>query len=220
MKPIRVLLADDHNLVRAGIRTLIENISGIEVIAETGDGREVLRLVGAHRPDLVLMDIGMPGLNGLETTARITKEFPLVRVIMLSMHTNEEYVLQSLRSGAAGYLVKGADTAELEIAIMAVIRGEKYLSPAVSKYIVTDYLRRHEGDGGPFDSFELLTPRQREVLQLIAEGHSTKKIAQILGISVKTVESHRIQLMERLDIHDIAGLVRYAIRAGLTDENK
>ncbi|HEX3035523.1 MAG TPA: response regulator transcription factor [Thermodesulfobacteriota bacterium] len=220
MKPIRVLLADDHNLVRAGIRTLIENISGIEVIAETGDGREVLRLVGAHRPDLVLMDIGMPGLNGLETTARITKEFPLVRVIMLSMHTNEEYVLQSLRSGAAGYLVKGADTAELEIAIMAVIRGEKYLSPAVSKYIVTDYLRRLEGDGGPFDSFELLTPRQREVLQLIAEGHSTKKIAQILGISVKTVESHRIQLMERLDIHDIAGLVRYAIRTGLTDENK
>jgi len=212
MKPIRVLLADDHTLVRAGIRSLLENMEGIEVIAEAGDGREALRLVRTHRPDVVLMDIAMPGLNGLEAAARIAKKFPNVRVIILSMHVNEEYVLQALRAGAAGYMVKGADAAELEIAIRAVARGETYLSPMVSKHVVTDYIQRISGETSPL---ELLTPRQREVLQLIAEGYSTKKIARTLKISVKTVETHRMQLMERLDIHDIAGLVRYAIRVGL-----
>ena len=212
MKPIRVLITDDHTLVRAGIRSLLENMEGIEVIAEAGDGREALRLVRAHRPDVVLMDIAMPGLNGLEAAARIAKKFPNVRVIILSMHVNEEYVLQALRAGAAGYMVKGADAAELEIAIRAVARGETYLSPMVSKHVVTDYIQRISGETSPL---ELLTPRQREVLQLIAEGYSTKKIARTLKISVKTVETHRMQLMERLDIHDIAGLVRYAIRIGL-----
>src|SRR4030067_346794 len=212
MKPIRVLLADDHTLVRAGIRSLLENMEGIEVIAEAGDGREALRLVRTHRPDVVLMDIAMPGLNGLEAAARIAKKFPNVRVIILSMHVNEEYVLQALRAGAAGYMVKGADAAELEIAIRAVARGETYLSPMVSKHVVTDYIQRISGETSPL---ELLTQRQREVLQLIAEGYSTKKIARTLKISVKTVETHRMQLMERLDIHDIAGLVRYAIRVGL-----
>ena len=212
MKPIRVLLADDHTLVRAGIRSLLENMEGIEVIAEASDGRDALRLVRAHRPDVVLMDIAMPGLNGLEAAARIAKKCPNVRVIILSMHVNEEYVLQALRAGAAGYMVKGADAAELEIAIRAVARGETYLSPMVSKHVVTDYIQRISGETSPL---ELLTPRQREVLQLIAEGYSTKKIARTLKISVKTVETHRMQLMERLDIHDIAGLVRYAIRIGL-----
>ena len=211
-KPIRVLLADDHTLVRAGIRSLLENMVGIEVIAEASDGRDALRLVRAHRPDVVLMDIAMPGLNGLEAAARIAKKFPNVRVVILSMHVNEEYVLQALRAGAAGYMVKGADAAELEIAIRAVARGETYLSPMVSKHVVTDYIQRISGETSPL---ELLTPRQREVLQLIAEGYSTKKIARTLKISVKTVETHRMQLMERLDIHDIAGLVRYAIRVGL-----
>jgi len=211
-KPIRVLLADDHTLVRAGIRSLLENMEGIEVIAEASDGRDALRLVRAHRPDVVLMDIAMPGLNGLEAAARIAKKFPNVRVVILSMHVNEEYVLQALRAGAAGYMVKGADAAELEIAIRAVARGETYLSPMVSKHVVTDYIQRISGETSPL---ELLTPRQREVLQLIAEGYSTKKIARTLKISVKTVETHRMQLMERLDIHDIAGLVRYAIRVGL-----
>ena len=212
MKPIRILLADDHTLVRAGICSLIKNMEGTEVIAEAGDGREALRLVRTHRPDVVLMDVAMPGLNGLEATARIAKKFPHVRVIILSMHINEEYVLQALRAGAAGYLVKGADAAELEIAIRAVARSETYLSPMVSKHVVTDYIQRISGETSPL---ELLTPRQREVLQLIAEGYSTKKIARTLKISVKTVETHRMQLMERLDIHDIAGLVRYAIRIGL-----
>jgi DNA-binding NarL/FixJ family response regulator len=212
MKPIRVLIADDHTLVRAGIRSLIQNMEGVRVIAEAGDGREALRLIEIHRPDVVLIDIVMPGLNGLEVTARVSKEFPQVRVIILSMYVNEGYVGRALRAGAAGYIVKGADPGELEIAIRAIAQGEKYLSPGVSKYVLTDYIRHIAGEVKPL---ELLTPRQREVLQLIAEGYTTKKIARTLDISVKTVESHRKQLMERLDIHDIAGLVRYAIRVGL-----
>jgi DNA-binding NarL/FixJ family response regulator len=212
MKPIRVLIADDHTLVRAGIRSLIQNIEGIEVIAEAGNGHEALQLIGIHRPDVVLIDIILPGLNGLDVAARVSKEFPRVCVIILSMYANEEYVLQALRAGAAGYIVKGADPGELEIAIKAVFRGETYLSPVVSKYVVGDYIQRI---GSHSSSLELLTPRQREILQLIAEGHSTKRIASMLTISVKTVESHRKQLMERLDIYDIAGLVRYAIRVGL-----
>jgi DNA-binding NarL/FixJ family response regulator len=212
MKLIRILLADDHNLVRAGIRSLLQNMEGIKVIAEAGDGHEALRLIRIYRPDVVLIDIAMPGLNGLGVAARVAKEFPNVRVIVLSMHTNEEYVLQALRAGATGYLVKGAEPAELEIAIKAVASGETYLSPSVSKHVIMNYIKRLSNDTS---LLEPLTPRQHEVLQLIAEGHSTKKIAQILSISVKTVETHRKQLMERLDIHDIAGLVRYAIRMGL-----
>ena len=212
MKPIRILLVDDHTLVRAGIHSLLNNIAGIEVIAEASDGRQALSLVRTHRPDVVLMDIAMPGLNGLEATARIAKKFPQVRVIILSMHVSEEYILQALRAGTAGYMVKGADTTELEIAIKAVTRGETYLSPGVSKHVIADYIRRISGEA---TSVELLTSRQREILQLIAEGNSTKMIARTLRISVKTVETHRMQLMERLEIHDIAGLVRYAVRVGL-----
>ena len=219
MSPIRVLLADDHNLVRAGIRSLIQELTGIEVIAEASDGREALSLIEMHRPDVVLMDIAMSELNGLEATARVVRDFPEVRVIMLSMHANEEYVWQALRSGASGYLLKDAGIAELELAIKAVARGETYLSPPISKQVIDDYIQRV---GGQPDSEKLagapaerLTQRQREILQLIAEGHTTQVIAQKLSISVKTVETHRMQLMERLDIHDIAGLVRYAIRIGL-----
>ena len=217
MKPTRVLLVDDHTLVRAGIHSLLNNMEGIEVVAEVGDGREALNLVRTHRPDVVLMDIAMPGLNGLEATAHIAKEFPQVRVIILSMHVNEEYVIKALRAGAMSYVVKGADTSELEIAIKAATRGETYLSPGVSKHVVTDYIQRISGE---VTSVELLTPRQREILQLIAEGYSTKKIAQTLSISVKTVETHRMQLMERLEIHDITGLVRYAIRVGLVKSDQ
>jgi DNA-binding NarL/FixJ family response regulator len=219
VKQIRVLLADDHALVRAGIRALLQNLAGIEVVGEADDGREALRLIGELRPDVVLMDIAMPGLNGLEAVARVAKEFPDVRVIMLSMHANEEYVLQALRSGAAGYLLKGARTAELELAVTSVAHGETYLSPAASKHVVSGYVQRTgEGAGGGGSEprpTERLTPRQREILQLIAGGVTTKAIAQQLSISVKTVEMHRAQLMERLGIHDVAGLVRYAIRIGL-----
>jgi DNA-binding NarL/FixJ family response regulator len=212
MKPVRVLLVDDHTLIRAGIHSLLQKIAGVEVVGEASDGREALDLAGTSRPDVVLMDIAMPGLNGLDATARLVKKFSSVNVIILSMHVNEEYILQALRAGATGYMLKGADTAELEIAIKAVARGETYLHPMVSKHVVADYIKRV---GGEATSFELLTPRQREILQLIADGYSTKKIARTLRISVKTVETHRMQLMERLDIYDIAGLVRYAIRVGL-----
>ncbi|MGB7293151.1 MAG: response regulator transcription factor [Thermodesulfobacteriota bacterium] len=212
MKPVRVLVVDDHTLVRAGIHSLLQNVAGIEVVAEASDGRDALGLVGRSRPDVVLMDIAMPALNGLDATARLVKKFPSVNVIILSMHVNEEYILQALRAGATGYMLKGADTAELEIAIKAVARGETYLHPMVSKHVVADYIKRISGEA---TSFEVLTPRQREILQLIADGYSTKKIARTLRISVKTVETHRMQLMERLDIYDVAGLVRYAIRVGL-----
>jgi DNA-binding NarL/FixJ family response regulator len=224
MSRIRVLLADDHALVRAGIRSLLQNIGEVEVVAEADDGREALKLIASLQPDIVLMDIAMPNLNGLEAATRVTKEFPNVRVIILSMHANEEYVLQSLRAGAAGYLLKGARAAELELAVASVARGETYLSPAASKHVIVDYVQRSAGDAlssqDERSPVERLTPRQREILQLIAEGHSTKEIAHTLNISVKTAETHRTQIMERLGIHDIAGLVRYAIRAGLIDPER
>jgi len=212
MNAIRLIVTEDHALVRAGLCALLQDIEGVEVLAEAGDGREAIRLVEKFQPDIVLMDVAMDGMNGLEAAARISKEYPGVRVIMLSMHASEEYVLQALRAGAAGYLLKDAGTAELDFALRAVARGETYLSPAISKHVVAGYVQRVSGETGPRDQ---LTPRQREILQLIAEGHSTKDIAQILFISVKTVETHRAQLMERLDIRDVAGLVRYAIRMGL-----
>lgn len=208
---IRVLLADDHNLVRAGIRALLEKMPQVEVTAEASDGRMALDLIRTDQPDIVLMDIGMRELNGLEATARITQEFDGVRVIILSMHAKEEYVLQALQAGAAGYLVKGAATVELQLALHAVTRGETYLSPAVSRQVIDQYLAQLKSE----PAAGRLTPRQREILQLIAEGKNTKEIAFFLGLSVKTVETHRSMLMERLGIRDIPGLVRYAMRVGL-----
>ena len=219
MAPIRLLLADDHTLVRSGIRALLNELEQVEVIAEASDGREALSLIESQQPDIVLMDIAMSGMNGLEATMRVTRDFPDIRVVILSMHTNEEYVLQALRSGAVGYLLKDAGISELEIAIEAVSRGETYLSPPVSKHVISDYVRRVGADAREnLDSqptLERLTLRQREILQLIAEGYTTQEMATLLNISVKTVETHRMQLMDRLDIHDIAGLVRFAIRVGL-----
>ena len=212
MSAIRIVLADDHALVRAGVRSLLASIPGVEVVAEAGDGHEALALVEKWRPRLVLMDIAMPGLNGLEATARLAKSHPETAVIMLSMHAAAEYALQALRAGAAGYLLKDADLSELELAIGAVARGQTYLSPAMSKHLVSDYRRRMAEQPDPLDR---LTPRHREVLQLIAEGQTTKDIAARLKLSVKTVETHRAQLMDRLDIHDLAGLIRFAIRVGL-----
>ena len=208
---IRVFLIEDHTLVRAGIKSLLQNVEGIEVAGEAGNGRDALRMMRTDTPDIVLTDIAMAGLNGMETTARITKDFPGVRVIVLSMYANEEYVMQALRAGAAGYLVKEAATSELELAIRAVARGDTYLSPAISGKVVDMTLRPH-APGSPLDR---LTPRQREILQLIAEGRSTKQIADTLKLSVKTVETHRAQLMSRLEIYDVPGLVRYAIRVGM-----
>lgn len=216
MRPIRVLLADDHTLLRAGVRSLLEKLPGVEVIGEAADARAALALLEKQRPDVVLMDLAMPGLNGLEGTARAAAQFPDVRILILSMHADEEHVLRALEAGAAGYLVKDAVPAELELAVRAVARGETYLSPAVAKHVVT---ARARGVAGP-TSLERLTPRLREVLQLVAEGHTTKEIARILNTSPKTVENHRARLMERLDIRDVAGLVRYAIQNGLIDSQR
>ena len=210
MKRLRVLLADDHALVRAGIRALLEKMPDVEVVGEANDGLAALAGVKAHRPDVLLMDIAMAGMTGLHAAAQVKKDFPAVKVIILSMHSNEEYVMQAMRAGAAGYLLKDAATGELDVAIHAAVRGETYLSPAISSRVIEGYLSRVSGGGaGP------LTPRQREILRLVAQGQSTKEIAFALEISVKTVETHRAQVMERLDIHDVAGLVKYAMRVGL-----
>ena len=219
INPIKVLLADDHTLVRAGIRSLLQSLHGIEVVGEASNGREALHLVETTHPDVVLMDITMSELNGLEATEYIVNEFPKVHVIILSMHANEEYVWQALRAGASGYLIKDAGTVELELAINSVAGGEMYLSPPISRSVISDYITRTGANVEKGESalapLERLTLRQKEILQLIAEGDTTFEIAQKLNISVKTVETHRMQLMERLDIHDIAGLVRFAIRVGL-----
>ena len=214
MSRIRVLLADDHTLVRAGIRSLLESVPDVLVVAETGDGREALEGIARHRPDIALLDISMPGLNGLEVARRVSQESPRTRVIVLSMHADATYVRQALRAGVAGYLLKGAAVSELPLALGAVMRGETYLTPKVSQTVVQELLR--EGGTEP-DPLHGLTRRQREILQLIAEGRSTKEIAHALDLSVKTVETHRQRLMDRLDIRDVPGLVRFAIRAGLID---
>lgn len=212
MSAIRILLADDHTLIRAGVRALLENIEGMEVVAEASDGRVAMELAAQHTPDVLLTDIAMPGLNGLEAITRIKKLHDRLQIVILSMHTSEEYVREALSAGASGYVVKGADPSELELALRSVMRGEIYLSPAISKSIVSQFLKQSTPEA---DSTKDLTSRQREILQLIAEGKTTKDIAQLLDLSIKTVETHRTELMKRLDIHDVAGLVRYAIRRGL-----
>lgn len=212
MSHLRVMIVEDHALVRAGMRALVQKIEGVEVISDVGDGWEAVKSVQTDVPDLVLMDIAMPGLNGLDATSRIVKESPTTRVILVSMHANEEYFQQALQAGASGYLLKGAELAELELAIRTVGRGETYLTPAVAKYAIEVYREKSDGASGPLAR---LSMRQREILQLIAEGQTTKDIAHRLNLSVKTVETHRSQLMERLEIHDVPGLVRFAMRVGL-----
>jgi DNA-binding NarL/FixJ family response regulator len=212
-KPLRVILADDHTLVRAGIRALLEKLPEVEVVGEAGDGREVLNLVKLHRPDVVLMDISMPGLNGLEAAARMAREFAEVRVIILSMHNNEEYYWRALKAGAAGYLLKKSATAELETALQRVVQGEIYLSREISARLLKKFPLHGIADRK--SPLEQLTGRQREVLQLIAEGQNTKEIGEILKVSPKTVEYHRMKLMDCLNVHDIPGLVRFALRVGL-----
>ena len=212
MKPVRIAIADDHKLVRSGFKAMLRQLGNVEVVAETGDGHEALELLKKHRPDIALLDITMPGLTGIEVANRIAKDHPEIKVIILSMHTTPDYIAKAIRAGVSGYLLKNADPIELELAIRAASDGQNYLSPAVSKCLVEDYARRVGPTGGVA---EQLTDRQREILQLLAEGKSNKDVARILKLSVKTVETHRKQLMDRLDIHDIAGLVRFAIRAGV-----
>jgi DNA-binding NarL/FixJ family response regulator len=215
--PTRVLLVDDHTIVRASLRALLAGMPDVSIIAEAGDGREAIELARSHRPDVVLMDISLPGLNGLEATARLTKELPGALVLILSMHASEQYVARALRAGAAGYLLKDAAPQELAAAIATLKRGETYVSPSVSRSVLDDqrgFAREYR------DPLDRLTPRQREIVQLIAEGKSTKEISYLLKVSVKTVETHRSQLMDRLEIHDVPGLVRFAISSGLVASDR
>lgn len=214
--PVRVILADDHPIVRAGIREALKEIPGVEVVGEAGDGRVAIEMVRTSHPHVVFMDISMPGLNGLEATERIIKSFPKVRVVILSRHDNEEYYWRALRVGASGYLLKNAVIAELKSALQRIAGGEIYLSREISTRL------RHKF---PLDQIararspvEQLSERQREILQLIAEGQTTKEIALTLKLSAKTVEYHRMQVMQRLNIFDIPGLVRFAVRTGLVSQ--
>ena len=217
IQTIRVLVGDDHAMVRAGLKRLLEDMPEIDVVGVASDGREVLELVRETLPDVVLMDITMPGMSGLSALARITADHPHISVIMLSMHDNEEYVAQALKSGASGFLLKDSDLAELQLAIRSVIRGGTYLTPSVSRHVVRDYTNCAPTGAEPG---QRLTPRQTEIVQLIAEGHRNAEIAQILAMSTKTVETHRTQLMARLNVHDVTGLVRYAIRVGLVPADR
>lgn len=211
---IRVVLAEDHTLVRIGMRLLLETMPDVTVIGEASDGLEALRLIEQHRPDLVLMDLAMPGLSGLEAVRRSRAQFPEVPILVVSMHAEEAYVHQALLAGAAGYLLKGSDKEELEIALRTICRGETYLTPAISRSVVAALTRKPD-PSTQLAPLEMLTNRQQQVLRLVAEGSSTKQVAGKLGLSVKTVEAHRGAIMSRLGIHDLAGLVRFAIRAGL-----
>ena len=205
--PIRVLLADDHAIVRQGLAALLASQRGIEVVGEAADGREAVAAAARLRPHVVVMDLGMPGLNGVDATRQIRRESPETAVLVLSMHASEEHVRPAIRAGATGYLLKGSGLSDLVAAIRAVAAGEGFLSPAVAKILVRD--AQGDASSGP------LTAREREILQLVGEGHSSPDIARVLHLSVKTVEGHRGRIMAKLGIHDIAGLVRYAIRVGL-----
>jgi DNA-binding NarL/FixJ family response regulator len=204
---MRVVLADDHGLVRAGLRALLDAMPGVEVVAEAADGEEVLRLVREQKPDLALVDIAMPKLGGLGVLQKVTAEGLSTRVLLLSMYDNDEYVAEAVRAGACGYLVKDAAVEELELALQAFQRGDVYLSPAITRKLTQAFNAGRPSPG--------LTTRQTEVLRLIAQGRSSKEIARELNLSIKTVETHRTQIMDRLEIRDLAGLVRYAVRSGL-----
>ncbi len=211
---IRILLADDHKITRQGLRSLLDKEFDMEVVAEAEQGRTAVRLVRELSPQVVIMDVTMPDLNGVEAARQIVSEFPDVKIIALSMHSDSLFVTEMLRSGASGYLLKDCAFEELARAIRTVVAGKTYLSPSISGVVVDDYL--HRLSKADFSGLEVLTDREREVLQLLAEGKSTKQIALKLHISVKTVETHRRQIMNKLDIYTVAELTKYAIRKGLT----
>jgi len=214
MSKIKILLAEDHTIVRKGIRSLLDSEHDIEVVGEAENGREAVEKTAQLCPDIVLLDHTMPVLNGLEATRQIRRFYPAVKVLILTMHTNEEYIFQYLQAGAAGYLVKQSAPTDLVAAIHAVYQGQSFLSPAISKTVIDEYLRQTVAHHS-HDSDDKLTPREREVLQLLAEGCSNRKIAEQLQLSIKTVGVHRLNLMEKLDIHDITELTKYAIRKGM-----
>lgn len=214
---IQVLLADDHTILRQGIRLLLESQPDMEVVGEATNGLEAIKLAHSLRPDIILMDISMPQLNGLEATRRIKQELPTIQIVILTMHETEEYLIKILQAGATGYVLKQAADRELIEAVRIASRGDTYLYPRIASRLVSDYLRRIE-TGTPDErdtAYETLTAREREILKLVAEGHTNKEIAELLTLSIKTVENHRYSLMNKLNAHDRGELIKYAIRVGL-----
>jgi DNA-binding NarL/FixJ family response regulator len=214
MKPIRVLLADDHKLIRAGLVLVVQQQPDLNVIGEADDGRQAVQLVESLKPDVVVMDIGMPNLNGIEAARQITASRPDTAVVILSMHADEGYVLRALKAGARAYLLKDSATTDLVQAIRAVVEGKSFFSPAVSKVLLQDYMRKLRRTGAE-DSYDLLSPREREVLQLVAEGKSNKEVANLLNLSTYTVETHRAKIMQKLNLKGVPELILYAVRKGI-----
>lgn len=213
LKQIRILLADDHTVIRAGLRLVLEQ-QDFAVVGEAGDGREAVALAEKLKPDVLVMDIGMPSLNGIEASRQVHQQFPEIAIVILSMHSDEGYILRALRAGARAYLLKDSAEADLARAVHAVVGGKSYFSPAVSKVLLEDYMRKLQRTGAE-DSFELLSPREREILQLVAEGRSNKEIADLLHLSVYTVETHRASIMKKLNLRGVPELILYAVRKGI-----
>jgi two-component system, NarL family, response regulator NreC len=214
MKPLRVLLADDHTLIRAGLRLVVEQQPDFTVVGEAEDGRQAVAMAESLQPDVVVMDIGMPALNGIEACHQIRESRPQIEVVMLSMHSDEGYVLRSLKAGARAYLLKDSAEADLARAIRAAAEGKSFFSPAVAKVLLEDYMRKLQRTGAE-DSYELLSARERETLQLVAEGKSSKEIANLLNLSVYTVETHRAKLMQKLNLRSVPEVILYAVRKGI-----
>jgi DNA-binding NarL/FixJ family response regulator len=214
MKTIRILLADDHTVVRKGLRLLLESHAGFEVVADAADGREAVTLAEANRPDVVVIDVAMPNLNGIEAARQILSKAPQTAIVFLSMHSDESYVLKALKAGARAYLLKDSAEYDLVSAVKAVSEGKAFFSPAISKMLVEDYMRRMQ-EQQVEDSYDLLTTREREVLQLLAEGKNNKEVAQLLNLSLYTVETHRSNIFQKLNLHSSAELILYAIRKGV-----
>ncbi len=214
MAPIRILLADDHNIIRDGIRLLLERHAGFSVVAEAADGRATLQLAEEHSPDVVIMDIAMPNLNGIEATRRIVEKNPRIGVVILSMHYDESYVIRALKAGARGYLLKDAVKAELVAAIHAVAQGRSYFSPRIRSVLQEDYMQVLDRKGID-DTYELLTGREREVLQMVAEGKTNKEIANTLNLSLYTVDTHRTHILQKLNLHSVPEVILYAVRKGI-----
>ncbi len=214
MKKIHVLLADDHTLIRAGLRRVVEADPRFTVAGEAGDGRQAVAMAGELNPDVVVMDIGMPNLNGIEACRQIRKDMPGIHVVMLSMHSDEAYVLRALKAGSTAYLLKDSAEADLPRAIQAAAAGKSFFSPAVAKVLLEDYVRKLQRSGLE-DSYDLLTAREREILQLVAEGNSSKTIANLLHLSTYTVETHRARVMQKLHLRGIPELTLYAVRKGI-----
>ena len=214
MSEIRILLADDHTVIRKGLRLLLERQPGFRVIAEAADGRQAVELAGSENPDVAILDVGMPNLNGIEAARQLSSRFPSTAIVILSMHSDESYVLRALKAGARAYLLKDSAESDLIAAVQAVTEGKAFFSPAISKMLVDDYVRRLE-QRGVEDSYELLTTREREILQLLAEGKSNKEAASILNLSLYTVETHRSNILQKLNLHSVPELILYAVRKGV-----